>query len=318
MLLPSPYTYCRHMLDESVFGGEMKEKMYVCQPKKDVFTVYFNYDGFSSWPLKYCQGQMKELNDINFDKIAKLSLGVRELKSTQDIADMLKVGYDNGNEIDMYVEHFGYDIMELAELERNEEQNHNSIESSDDEYYSSDDYEEIENVDFQAEGDESVVIKNISTQDPFLNKLCSARIMFRGTAEHHETETPLVDPDENQIDSVNKVQSGVLDPAFDLDIPWDKMQRTLRMRYETPHQLKLALANYGVAHAPRAGRQSLLLGGKLSAGRQILQPGSWVLAGEIFLLNLSFKALVRVVLGRGSSYFTISSLQLDLRAWKLE
>nr|GFA88485.1 hypothetical protein [Tanacetum cinerariifolium] len=39
----------------------------------------------------------------------------RELKSTQDIADMLKVGYDNGNEIDMYVEHFGYDIMELAE-----------------------------------------------------------------------------------------------------------------------------------------------------------------------------------------------------------
>ncbi|GKD81012.1 hypothetical protein Tco_1347851, partial [Tanacetum coccineum] len=29
-------------------------------------------------------------------------------------------------------------------------------------------------------------------------------------------------------------------------------------------------------------------------------------------------ALVRVVLGCGSSYFTISSLQLDLRAWKLD
>ncbi|GKF98111.1 hypothetical protein Tco_0296894, partial [Tanacetum coccineum] len=29
-------------------------------------------------------------------------------------------------------------------------------------------------------------------------------------------------------------------------------------------------------------------------------------------------ALVQVVLGRGSSYFTISLLQLDLRAWKLE
>ncbi|GJU75963.1 hypothetical protein Tco_1273033 [Tanacetum coccineum] len=182
---------------------------------------------------------MKELNDTNFDEMpyehlkeiakrlvphacfekiyyfqtgAKLSLGVRELKSTQDIADMLKVGYDNGNEIDIYVEQFGYDIIELAELERNEEQNHNSIESSHDEYYSSDDCEEIENVDFQIEGDESVVIKNISTQDPFLNKLCSARIMFRGNVEHHETETPLVNPDENQIDSVNKVQSGVLYP----------------------------------------------------------------------------------------------------------
>ncbi|GKA50518.1 hypothetical protein Tco_0743591 [Tanacetum coccineum] len=71
---------------------------------------------------------MKELNDTNFDEMsyehlkeialrliphacfekiyycqtgAKLSLGVRELKSTQYIADMLKVGYDNGNEIDM-------------------------------------------------------------------------------------------------------------------------------------------------------------------------------------------------------------------------
>ncbi|GJX27846.1 hypothetical protein Tco_0235925 [Tanacetum coccineum] len=178
---------------------------------------------------------------------AKLSLGVRELKSTQDIADMLKVSYDNENEIDLYIEHFGYDIMELAELERNEEQNHNSIESSDDEYYGSDDCEGIENVDFQTEG-ESVVIKNISTHDPFLNKLCSARIMFKGTAEHHETETPLVDPDENQIDAVNKVQSGAHYPAFDLDIPWDKMEPPLGMRYETPHQLKLALANYGVAH----------------------------------------------------------------------
>ncbi|GJY55901.1 calcium/proton exchanger [Tanacetum coccineum] len=240
----------------------------VCQPKKkkakkDVFTVYFNYDGiFTSFPLKYSQGQMKELNDTNFDEMsyehlkeialrliphacfekiyycqtgAKLSLGVRELKSTQDIADMLKVGYDNGNEIDMYVEHFGYDIMELAELERNEEQNHNSIESSDDEYYGSDDCEEIENVDFQTEG-ESVVIKNISTHDLFLNKLCSARIMFRGTGEHHETETPLVDPDENQIDSVNKVQSDVFYLAFNPNIHWDKMEPTLGMRYETPHQ----------------------------------------------------------------------------------
>nr|GEU63783.1 hypothetical protein [Tanacetum cinerariifolium] len=77
---------------------------------------------------------MKELNDTNFDEMsyehlkeialrlithacfekiyycqtgAKLSLGVRELKSTQDIANILKVGYDNENEIDMYVEHFG-------------------------------------------------------------------------------------------------------------------------------------------------------------------------------------------------------------------
>ncbi|GKD41956.1 hypothetical protein Tco_1266601, partial [Tanacetum coccineum] len=51
---------------------------------------------------------------------------------------------------------------------------------------------------------------------------------------------------------------------------------------------------------------------KPPAGRQTLQPGGWVVAGGIILLDLSFKALVRVVLGRGSLYITVSSLQLDL------
>ncbi|GJU49625.1 hypothetical protein Tco_1219180 [Tanacetum coccineum] len=116
------------------------------------------------------------------------------LPSLDDIITLVRVDRE-----DMYVEHFGYDIMEMAEVDRNEEQTQNSIEYSDDDYNSSD-CEEIKNVDFQTEGDESVVIKDISTSDPFLNKLCSAKIMFRG------------------------------------------------MRYETPQQLKLALANYGVAN----------------------------------------------------------------------
>ncbi|GKD93601.1 hypothetical protein Tco_1373438, partial [Tanacetum coccineum] len=244
--------------------------------RKDVFTVNLYFDGiFTSWPLKYAQGQVRVITDTNFDEMSyehlkeiakklvphalfkkiyycqtgvKLTLGLREFKSTQDIAEMIKVGYESGNEIDMYVEHFGYDIRDLIKLEVNEEHNHNSIEESDDEYYGSDDYEEIENVDFQTEGDESLVIKSISTHDPFLTKLCSARIMFRGTAEHLQTEEPLAYPDDHQIYAVNKVQSGVLYPAFDPDIPWDKMEPTLGMRYETPYQLKLALANYGVAH----------------------------------------------------------------------
>ncbi|GJV04530.1 hypothetical protein Tco_1338099 [Tanacetum coccineum] len=70
--------------------------------------------------------------------------------------------------------------------------------------------------------------------------------------------------------------------------------------------------------APRARQHSLLPGGTPSVGRQTLQPGGWEVVGGIFLLDLSFNALARVVLGCGSSYFTISSLQLDLRTWKLE
>ncbi|GJU69815.1 hypothetical protein Tco_1256074 [Tanacetum coccineum] len=160
---------------------------------------------------------MKELNDTNLHDMSYEHLKEIALRSNQDIGDMLKVGYENRNAIDMYVEHFG-------------------------------DCEEIDNVEFHTKGDESIVIKDISTSVPFLNKLCSARIMFRGTTEHIKTKTPLVDLDKNQIDAVNKVKSGVHYPAFDPDIPWDKMQPTLGMRYETLQQLKLALANYGVAN----------------------------------------------------------------------
>ncbi|GJY51003.1 multidrug resistance-associated protein 5, partial [Tanacetum coccineum] len=98
----------------------------------------------------------------------------------------------------------------MLKADRNEEQNQNSIESSDDDYNSSD-CEEIENVDFQTEGDESVVIKDISTSDPFLNKLCSARIMFRG-------------------------KSGVTLSAFRPDIPWIRCTSTTDEVYETPQQ----------------------------------------------------------------------------------
>ncbi|GKD22964.1 hypothetical protein Tco_1224667, partial [Tanacetum coccineum] len=158
--------------------GQPKKK----KARKDVFTVNLHFDGiFTSWPLKYAQGQVRVITDTNFDEMSyehlkeiakklvphalfekiyycqtgvKLTLGLREIKSTQDIAEMMKVN----------------------------------------------------------------------------------------------TEAPLADPDDHQIHVVNKVQRDVLYPAFDPDIPWDKMEPTLGIRYETPYQLKLALGNYGVAH----------------------------------------------------------------------
>ncbi|GJR42492.1 hypothetical protein Tco_1310595 [Tanacetum coccineum] len=231
--------------------GEPKRK----KAKKDIFTVNLYYDGlFTSCPMIYFQGQGKVLIDTNFDEMTYVHLleilkrlvpngfekvyycksgakltSIREIKSDQDIMDKLKVGYDNGFQIDMYVDHFGYDIMEMVEYDRNEELRKTRIkaelDSSDDDYhYSDDDLEEIEN-------------------------LCSARVLFRGHVEFGvDEETPQVDPDDNQIDPVYKVKKGVVYPAFDPDIPWDKMEPILGMRFKTSHQLKMALANYGVAH----------------------------------------------------------------------
>ncbi|GKA55958.1 F-box domain containing protein [Tanacetum coccineum] len=218
---------------------EDAEEVFEKTGEKDV--VVFNamieglllYDRiFTLCPLKYAQGEMKDVNDTNFDEMSYerlLEIVKREIKSDQDIIDMLKVGYENGNEIDMYVEHFDYVIMQMDQFEENEEQNENIIDSSND-------CHEIENVDFQTKGDDNVVIKNISTEDPFLNKLCSSRILFRGNGKCRMpdiTKTLEVDLDDNQIDSFYKVQRGVVYPAFDPYIPWDKMEPMLGMRNVT-------------------------------------------------------------------------------------
>nr|GEY66884.1 hypothetical protein [Tanacetum cinerariifolium] len=157
-------------------------------------------------------GQCRVLTDTNFDEMTYVHL-----------LEILKRLVPNGFEkIDMYVDYFGYDIMEMVEWDRNEEMKKSRIksesDSSDDDYhYSDDDLEEIKNVDFHTEGDDSVVIKNIATQDPFLTKLCSVRVLFKGNIEYEvNEETPQVDPDDNQIDHVYKGQCRVLtDTNFD-------------------------------------------------------------------------------------------------------
>ncbi|GJY91926.1 hypothetical protein Tco_0507708 [Tanacetum coccineum] len=132
----------------------------------------------------------------------------------------------------------------------NEEGNGNQphYESSD-EYYSSDEVEEFDYVDFNTEGQENVVIKNLTTQDPFLNKLCSNHGTFKGFIDElvPVDQEPIEDLDDANIDPLFKVKRGVSYPKHDPAIPWNEMQLFLGLRYENLEQLKLALANYGVA-----------------------------------------------------------------------
>ncbi|GKA20861.1 copia LTR rider [Tanacetum coccineum] len=215
--------------------------------KKVVFTIYLKYDGiFITNPLSYAEGTSREINDINFDGMSfnilveiinklmpgnchsvkrlyycktgtTLALGIKELKYDKDVEDMLNDGYDN----------------------------------EDSDCYSSDDAEEqIDGVDFQTEAHDCVVIKDITTSDPFLNKFCSTRALFRGSRQQKVPDIDDIeeDQDNKQIDPLHKVKKGVVYPAFDPNIPWDKMEPVLGMRYESAHQLKLALTNYGVAY----------------------------------------------------------------------
>nr|GEV24541.1 splicing factor [Tanacetum cinerariifolium] len=164
--------------------------------RKDAIT----YIKFS--PLRYVQGDLKQITDTDFE-------GIKELKTDSDVQDFVRVRYENKWFVDLYVEHFDYDVMDFI----NEEANGVLSGGSSDEYYSNDEIEEFDDVDFHTQWEENVVIKNLTTHDLFLNKLCVNNEMFRDYLDESVLETEgeaLDNPDDAHIDPIHKAQKGVL------------------------------------------------------------------------------------------------------------
>nr|GEV16122.1 hypothetical protein [Tanacetum cinerariifolium] len=130
----------------------------------------------------------------------------------------------------------------------NEEGNGNQLYESSYDYYSGDAVEEFDYVDFHIEGEENVIIKNLTTQYPFLNNLCSNHGTFGGFIDEHVDQEPIEDPNDANRDLIFKVKRGVFYPKHDSTNLWNEMQHVVGMRYEHLEQLKLALANYGVVN----------------------------------------------------------------------
>ncbi|GJZ61467.1 calcium/proton exchanger [Tanacetum coccineum] len=185
------------------------------QGKKDknrVFIVNLKHDGiFSPYPFSYIHGDHKQLTDFDFEGMSYDNLRelVRKLVHST-------IGYQSKWVVDLYVEHHGYDPMDYK---NSNARDYESLDSSD-AYCSSDEEHVIDYVDFYHEGEQDVVVKNITTNDPFLTKLCSNNGNFRGFI--------------NEPIPVNE----------DLHI---EDHDSSGMRFDHPEQLKLALANYGVA-----------------------------------------------------------------------
>nr|GEX07843.1 splicing factor [Tanacetum cinerariifolium] len=157
-----------------------------------------------------------------------LNIGIKELKTHSDVQDFVRVGYENKSYADLYDEHFDYDVMDFIK----EEANGVVSSGSSDEYYSSDEIEEFDEVDFHTEGEENVVIKNLTTHDPFLNKLYGNNGLYRDYLDDsvHETEgEALDDPDGAHIDPIHKAQKGVTYPKHDLTIPRNKTKPILEV-----------------------------------------------------------------------------------------
>lgn len=105
-----------------------------------------------------------------------MNFGIKELKDDNHVEDFLTWGYQNKWMVDLYVEHFDYDVMDFLK----EEENGILSSESSDEYDFGDEGEDIDYVDFEIKGEENVAIQNLTNQDPFLHKPCSNHGIFRG------------------------------------------------------------------------------------------------------------------------------------------
>ncbi|GJV47829.1 hypothetical protein Tco_1438041 [Tanacetum coccineum] len=141
-------------------------------------------------------------NKINF-RISFDESDDEDYTINSDVQDFVRVGYENKWFVDLYVEHFDYDVMDFINKEANEVLSGGSS----DEYYSSIEIEEFDEVDFHTKREENVVIKNLTTHDPFLNKLCGNNGMFRDYLDESVPEIEgeaLDDPDDAHIDPIHK------------------------------------------------------------------------------------------------------------------
>ncbi|GKB23933.1 hypothetical protein Tco_0863334 [Tanacetum coccineum] len=170
--------------------------------KNRVFVVKLKHDGiFSPYPFSYIHGDEKHLTDFDFECMSYDNL--RELARKMvhapvsslyycNVGKTLKQGlcrlendvdetrYESKWVVDLYVEHHGYDPMDYKNSNAGD---YESPDSSD-AYCSSDDEQVIDYVDFYHEGEQDVVVKNITTNDPFMTKLCSNNGNFRAHIRH--------------------------------------------------------------------------------------------------------------------------------------
>ncbi|GJU86196.1 hypothetical protein Tco_1293742 [Tanacetum coccineum] len=193
-------------------------------------------------PLEYLEGNKDTMKDLDF---GNFTYGV---KNEQQLADLVTTALGNGGHIDVYVEHHGSDIHDWFAKDNDDLEDYDEDECVLDDISSF-----VEKPQFI--GEEEVIIPNRFTSDPFLNRLCkidpkkTTRNTF-GTNEGNENALALVeDEQEDQsVDPIYKIKPGIVYPDHDPDQPWKDMVPILGMKFKDHEEMKMMLANYGVAN----------------------------------------------------------------------
>ncbi|PWA79084.1 hypothetical protein CTI12_AA209650 [Artemisia annua] len=168
-----------------------------------------------------------------------LQTHLKPLRNDSELAIFVKLAFDNGCKVELYVEHYGYDILEDAQID--------AIVSEEDE--ESDSEIELENI------KEYVGPEHTELRDPFLIKLVGGRYIRdddvskpANLGEGSASASRENEDEQIEVDDRFKVKEGYSYPVFDPNVPWDQMIPLLGMKFEHPDQLKECLINYGVKH----------------------------------------------------------------------
>ncbi|GJV11653.1 60S ribosomal protein L34 [Tanacetum coccineum] len=149
----------------------------------------------------------------------KVDIGkhLKPLRNDYELANFVKLAYDNGCKVELYVEHHGYDVMEMAIRNR---------------------------------GEEDVEIPNIRLNDTFLNKLVDGKfISYKDFGAKVDTQSSSSrNVDDSYVDDRFKVKEGFSYPIHNPSLPWNEMAPLLGMKFKHPYQLKDCLINYRVAN----------------------------------------------------------------------
>lgn len=208
------------------------------------FTINFYYHGFFVGnPLQYVDGDLRVVHNVNFEGViysefchtfrklvgmapssyyyvktgVPMNLGLKPLKTYEDLEAIEKAAQENDLKMDIYCEHSGYNVLEMLKndnlVNQEDEQDFSDNENQD----TLDDVKDL--VYFQTEDDSDVVIPKISTNDPWLNKLVGL-CKFIG---HMDDPIPplngrfmveITDPEEYDIDTQDKVKKRCSIPYF--------------------------------------------------------------------------------------------------------
>ncbi|GKD96862.1 hypothetical protein Tco_1380759 [Tanacetum coccineum] len=182
---------------------------------KNICITIHHEGTFAYNPLSYEYGDVDvvenaNLGNCNFERLMKIvkecclfpvhgmyfcapkvDIGkhLKSLRNDSELANFVKLAYDNGCKVELYIEHHGYDVMADGELEMEvvDEELDDEIEMEDVSEYVGLDYV----------GEEDVEIPNTRLNDTFLNKLVDGKFIsdkdFRAKVDTQSSSSRNVD-----------------------------------------------------------------------------------------------------------------------------